>query len=109
MRSLQLNFTDELLESAVLASNAISLIKNHDQKSLGLKNQGAGGHSRNSFSEKDKVKVQRWIISKAPFEKRNVDVVYTQALPFMYSNVVIEAFKLFVGAKKRDYALHKTP
>lgn len=111
MRSLQLNFTDELLEAAVTASNVINIIKKHDKKSLGLVSQGPGGHSRNSFSDKDRAKVKRWISAQRPFEKRDgtLKVVYNQKLPSMYVNIDVEGYKQLVATKKREYTLHKTP
>ena len=111
MASLQRSFTDELLETAVTASNSIKIINQHDMASLKLGDTGPGSHSRDTFSKEDKVKVHRLIVSKAPFKTRcdKEKIYFDQETYNMFDTDVMKKFDKFVEVKKYLYEMHKSP
>ena len=109
MASLQRQFTDEQLESAVTASNTIKIVKNHDRESMGLKGVGAGKHSRDTFSVKDKAKTRKYIIERKPFDKREGTdrISFEQKSYGMFSRIKdSEDFENYVISKKDVYESH---
>ena len=111
-KEFQRCLSDELIDTAVAASNPMRIIKNHALDSLDCSDLKCGGrHAYKVFTKKDEKDVRKLMKKYSPFKirKQESKIKHNQKSMSMFERVKSDNFPAFVATKAGLYDVHRTP